>query len=174
MHKIPWNCFVYTLNLNDKGPSLKWVCFPKSYSTLTNWPWLRISPQSSLFVIYCLILTAWQWLMINELYLYSEQIEPNKSPLRKRLLALLLWETGHLSSPRRSCIGRLILICGGRGGEGAPVGGAPHPWIKPCQTSQQLCEYYSIFENTMDLPSLEELQHRREDSQAHFTRPALS
>ena len=51
-------CFVYTLRLNDKGPSLKWVCFPKSYSSLTNWPWLRISPQSSLYVIYCLILTA--------------------------------------------------------------------------------------------------------------------
>ena len=49
-------CFANTLNLNDKGPSLKWVCFPKSYSPLANWPWLRISPQSSLFVIYCLIL----------------------------------------------------------------------------------------------------------------------
>ena len=54
-------CFANTLNLNDKGPSLKWVCFPKSYSPLANWPWLRISPQSSLFVIYCLILTAYDW-----------------------------------------------------------------------------------------------------------------
>ena len=49
-------CFANTLNLNEKGPSLKWVCFPKSYSPLANWPWLRISPQSSLYVIYCLIL----------------------------------------------------------------------------------------------------------------------
>ena len=113
-------CFANTLNLNDKGPSLKWVCFPKSYSSLANWPWLRISPQSSLYVIYCLILTAWQWLM--SFTCIPVQIEPNKSPLRKRLLTLLLWEFGHLSSPSRSCLGRLILICGGGG---CPVGGAP-------------------------------------------------
>ena len=31
------------------------------------------------------------------------------------LLALLLGEMGHLSSPSRSCLGRLILICGGWG-----------------------------------------------------------
>ena len=107
-------CFVYTLNLNDKGPSLKWVCFPKSYSPLANWPWLRINPQSSLYVIYCLILTAWQWLM--SFTCIPVQNEPNKSPLRKRFLVLLLWETGHLSFPSRSCLGRFIFICGGRGG----------------------------------------------------------
>ena len=106
-------CFANTLDLNDKGPSLKWVCFPKSYSPLANWPWLRISPQSSLFVIYCLILTAWQWLM--SFACIPVQIEPNESPLRKRLLALLLWEIGHLSSPSRSCLGRLILILGSQG-----------------------------------------------------------
>ena len=39
------------------------------------------------------------------------QIEPNESLLRKKLLVLLLWEFGHLSSPSRSCLGRLILIC---------------------------------------------------------------
>ena len=82
------SCFANTLNLNNKGPSLKWVCFPKSYSPLGNWPWLRISPQSSLYVIYCLILTAWQWLM--SFTCIPVQIEPNKSPLRNRLLALLL------------------------------------------------------------------------------------
>ena len=54
-------CFANTLNLNDKGPSLKWVCFLQSYSPLANWPWLRIGPQSSLFVIYCLILTDYDW-----------------------------------------------------------------------------------------------------------------
>ena len=113
-------CFVYTLSLNDKDPSLKWVCFPKSYSPLTNWPWLRISPQVSLYVIYCLILTAWWWLM-SFTYI-PVQNEPNESPLRERLLALLLWEIGHLSSPSRSCLGRLILICGGLGG---PAGRAP-------------------------------------------------
>ena len=42
---------------------MKWVCFPKFYSPLAIWPWLRISPQSSLSVIYCLIISAWQWLM---------------------------------------------------------------------------------------------------------------
>ena len=36
---------------------------PKFYCPLYIWPWLKISPQSSLNVIYCLILTAWQWLM---------------------------------------------------------------------------------------------------------------
>ena len=29
---------------------MKWVCFPKFYGPLANWPWLRISPQSSLYV----------------------------------------------------------------------------------------------------------------------------
>ena len=81
-------CFANTLNLNDKGPSLKRVCFPKSYSPLANWPWLRISPQSFLFVIYCVILTAWQWLM--SFTCTPVQIEPNESPLKKRLLALPL------------------------------------------------------------------------------------
>ena len=93
---------------------MKWVCFPKFYSPLANWPWLRISPQSSLYVIYCLILIAWQWLM--SFTCIPVQNEPNKSPLGKRLLALLLWEIGHLSSPSRSCLGRFIFICGGWGG----------------------------------------------------------
>ena len=92
---------------------MKWVCFSKFYSPLANWPWLRISPQSSLCVIYCLILTAWQWLM--SFTCIPVQIEPNKSPLRKRLLVLLLWEIGNLSSTSRSCLGRFIFICGGRG-----------------------------------------------------------
>ena len=61
-------CFANTLNLNDKGPSMKWVCFPKvlwsfSYLTLTqNKPSEFFESQSSLNVIY-LIVTAWQWLM---------------------------------------------------------------------------------------------------------------
>ena len=115
--------FANTLNLNDKGPSLKWVCFPKSYGPLTNWPWLRISPQSSLFVIYCLTLTAWQWLM--SFTCIPVQIEPNKSPLRKRLLALLLWELGHLCSQAEHVLLDLFsfMVAGGEG----PVGGAPPP-----------------------------------------------
>ena len=114
-------CFANTLNLNDKGPSLKWVCFPQSYSPLINWPWLRISLQSSLFVIYCLILTAWQWLM--SFTCIPVQIEPKKSPLRKRLLVLLLWEIGLVSSPSRPRLGRFIFICADRGlcGQSSPT-----------------------------------------------------
>ena len=48
-------CFANILNLNDKDPSMKWVCSPKFYSPLAIWPWLRISPHSSLNIIYCLI-----------------------------------------------------------------------------------------------------------------------
>ena len=89
---------------------MKWVCFPKFHSPLANWPWLRRSPQSSLKVTYCLILTAWPWLL--SFTCIPMQIEPNKSPLRKRVLALLLGEIGHVSSPSRSCLGRLIFILG--------------------------------------------------------------
>ena len=56
--------------------------------------------------------------MIDELYiytLYSYANKPNESPLRKTLLALLLGEFGYLSSPSRSCLGRLIFIHGGQG-----------------------------------------------------------
>ena len=35
---------------------------PKFYGPLAIWPWLKISPQSSLNIIY-LIITAWQWLV---------------------------------------------------------------------------------------------------------------
>ena len=97
MHKILWKLLCWECpQFSGKGPSMKWVCSPKSYNPLANWPWLRVSPQSSLYVIYFLILTAWQWLM--SFTCIPVQIEPNKSPLRKRLLALLLWEIGHLSS----------------------------------------------------------------------------
>ena len=104
---------------------MEWVCSPKFYGPLTTWPWLKISPQSSLNVIYYLIISAWQWLMS---FIYTPctpmPIKPNKSPLRNRFLVLLLWEMGHLSSPSRSCLGRLILICGGWCG---PAGVAPPP-----------------------------------------------
>ena len=71
--------FANTLNLNDKGPSMKWVCFPKFYDPLAIWPWLRISPHSSLNVIYYLILAAWQWLMsFTYMPCIPMQIKPNK------------------------------------------------------------------------------------------------
>ena len=56
-------CFTNTLNLNDEGPSMKWFVSPKFYGPLAIWPWLKISPHSSLNVIYCLIITTWQWLI---------------------------------------------------------------------------------------------------------------
>ena len=90
MHKSYETYFANTLNLNDKGPCMKWVCSPKFYGPLTIWPWLTISRHRSFNVIYCLILTAWQWLM--SFTCIPLQIEPNKSPLRKRLLAFLLWK----------------------------------------------------------------------------------
>ena len=47
---------------------------------------------------------------------------------------------GHLSSPSRSCLGRLILIRGGPGqgrGRGGPAGRVPpHPWILSLQLGQ--------------------------------------
>ena len=105
-------CFANTHNLNDKGPSLKWVCFPKSYSPLAKRPWLRISPCSSLYVF-----IIWSLLPGNDwcaLPVFLCKLNPKK-PLKKRLLALLPWEIDHLSSPRRYCLGRLILIHGGAG-----------------------------------------------------------
>ena len=116
-------CFAKnTLNLNNKGPSIKWVCFTKFYGPLATWPWLRISPQSSLNVSYCLIITAWQCLMRSFTYApcVPRQTKPSKSSLRNKLKALLLWETGHLSSPSGSCLGRIILICGQEGSEHPP------------------------------------------------------
>ena len=97
---------------------MEWkLCSPKFYGPLTIWPWLRISPQSSLNVIYYLIISVWQWLM-SFIYMpcIPMQIKPSKSPLRNRFQALFLWEIGHLSSPTRSCLGRLILIHGSLGG----------------------------------------------------------
>ena len=42
------------------------------------------------------------------------QVKLNKSPLREKLEALLLWEIGHLSFPSRPCLGRFILIYSGQ------------------------------------------------------------
>ena len=86
-----------------------------------------MGPQSSLNIIYCLIIIAWKLLSFMYTLCIPMQIKPNKSPLRKRLLVFLLWEIGHLSSPSRSCIGRLIFICSGQGrGGGALWAKLPH------------------------------------------------
>ena len=89
--------------------------FPKFYGPLAIWPWLWISPHSSLNIC-SLIITAWQWLMsFTNSPCIPMQIKPNKSPVRNRLKALFLWDIGYLSFPSRSCLGSLILICGGWG-----------------------------------------------------------
>ena len=67
----------------------------------------------------------------------SVQTEPNKSPLRKRLLAILLRGIGCPSSPNRSCLGRLILIRGGRG-VGFCGWGPPHPMGYTCGSDRAL------------------------------------
>ena len=81
-------CFVYTLNLNDKGPSIKWVCFPKFYGPLAIWPWLRTSPHSSLNVICYLIITSWQWMMS---FPYTPSIPMQINPVKAH------WRTGSWS-----------------------------------------------------------------------------
>ena len=54
----------YYFLLKGFAACFKFSCSYKNKSgPLANWPWLRISPQSSLYVIYCLILIACQWLM---------------------------------------------------------------------------------------------------------------
>ena len=97
--------------------------FPKVYSPLANWPWLRISPHTSLNVICCLTITAWQWLM--SFTCVPVQTEPNKSPLRKRFLVLLLWEIGHLSSQADHVLVDLFssAVDGGLCGQSSPANG---------------------------------------------------
>ena len=104
--------FANTLNLNDKGPSMQWVCFPKVL-----WPFNYMTLTQNFFECY-LLFDHYCLTMIDELYiytLYSYANKPNKCSLRNSLLALLLWEISHFSSPSRSCLGRLIFIRG-RGG----------------------------------------------------------
>ena len=40
-----------------------------------------------------------------------------------------------------------------------------HLWIKACQTTQRLREYYSVCANTMNLPGLEGSQHRKREKE---------
>ena len=91
--------FANALNLNDKGPSMEWVCFPKVL-----WPFNYMTLTQNFFECY-LLFDHYCLTMIDELYiysLYSYANKPNKSPLRNRLLAL--WEISHLSSLSRSCL----------------------------------------------------------------------
>ena len=136
---------------------------PKFYGPLAIWPWLKISPQSSLNGIYCLIITVWQCLMsFTYTPCISMQIKPNKNPLRNRLMALLLWKTGHLSSPSRSCLGRIILI---QDGWGVLLDKAPHgdnhtvhmhsQWhlLPPLTSTVKLALFMHVHSSPLPLPA---------------------
>ena len=65
---------------------------PKFYGPLAIWPWLKISPQSSLNVFY-LIITDWRWLMSFPYMLcITMQIKPIKACQGKGWGALPLRE----------------------------------------------------------------------------------
>ena len=77
---------------------MNWIVSPKFYCPFAIWPWIKISPHSSLNVIYCLIITTWQWLMsFTNMPCILMQIKPIKacqgwgrSPL-ERVAMLSLW-----------------------------------------------------------------------------------
>ena len=122
------NCFANTLNLNDKGPSMKWVCFPKFYGPLAIWPWLRIRPHSSLNVIYCLIITAWQWLRsFTYMPCIPMEINPIKAhwgtgswPFSFERWAIFPPQADHVLVDLFSFMAAGAGVC-----RGDPVGGAP-------------------------------------------------
>ena len=61
-------CFANTFNLNDKGSSMKWVCFPKVLWSFTYLTLTQNKPSEffgcDLFDYYCLT-------MIDELFIYA-------------------------------------------------------------------------------------------------------
>ena len=86
--------FANTFNLNDKGPCMKWVCFPKvlwpfNYLTLTQ------NKPSEFFECYLLlIISAWQWLMS---FVFLCKLNPIKDCPGKGLAAPLFhWESIHV------------------------------------------------------------------------------
>ena len=106
------------------------------------WPssWLAVAQtKPSNFSVNPVLFNPYWLTMIVELYLHSYANEPNKSPWRERIKALLHWEIGHLSSPSRSPLGSLFL----------------HPWwtggavLKPPDTTWLLA--YIVFFMLMSL-----------------------
>ena len=93
--------------------------------TLFIWPWLRISPYSSLNVIYSLIITAWQWLVsftyIRPVLLCKRN--PRKAQGKRCSRPFSSERLVSLFSPSRWCLGRLILI---HSGWESSAGGVPH------------------------------------------------
>ena len=82
--------------------------------TLSIWPWLRISPSSSLNVIYSVIITAWQWLMLLICPVFLCKLNPIKAHWERASRPFSSERLVSLFSPSRSCLGRLILIRSGQ------------------------------------------------------------
>ena len=86
-------CFANTLYLNDKDPSMKWVCFPKvlwsfSYLTLTqNKPWV-------LWMLSIWLLLPdndWRAFHISPVFLCKLS---QQKPVKARVWTLSSWESG--------------------------------------------------------------------------------
>ena len=103
---------------------------PKFYGPLAIWPWLRISPQSSLNVIY-LIITARQWLMsFSYTPCIPMQIKPIKACQGKGPGTLLLreWPCHPFSSTGLSSLCEFVSSqpqCHGHCGPVSTLAGAP-------------------------------------------------
>ena len=115
--------------------------------TLSVWSWLRISPYSSLNVVYSLIGTAWQWLMnFNICPVFLCKLNPIKAHWEKGLRPFSYERLVNLSSPSRPCLGSLVLICSS---QGSSVSGVP-PYLSNfiCGNGSflllLLCFYYFI------------------------------
>ena len=78
------------------------------------WPWLRISPSSSLNVIYSVIITAWQWLMLLICPVFLCKLNPRKAQGKRCSRPFSSERLASPFSPSRSCLGRFILIRGGQ------------------------------------------------------------
>ena len=61
-------CFANTLNLNDKGPSMKWVFFPKVLWSFSYLPLTQNKPSES---FECYLFDYYFLIMIDELSIYS-------------------------------------------------------------------------------------------------------
>ena len=61
-------CFVNTLNLNDKGPSMKWVCFPK---VLWSFSYLTLTQNKPSEFFKCYLFDYYFLTMIDELSIYT-------------------------------------------------------------------------------------------------------
>ena len=123
--KLCETCFANTLNLNDNGPSLKWVCFPKSFIALLT---LTQNKPSEFFVCYLLFdpycLT---WLMSFPIFLCK--LNPIKAHWGKGSWPFSFERLAAFSPQADRVLVDLFSSTVARGGWWGPAGGAPphHP-----------------------------------------------